>query len=150
MIGRRARERVPRAFAVRAFHVAAHEQAVEGTNRERGGEGTDRAPRARKPGRGEEARAERAPEIVEVTADHGGRALVDARERIRAEEEVEKLDSPLDGNELMALFGRGPGPWIKPVKERLLAAVLDGELASDDKEGATLLAQELLAEGAEV
>ena len=38
-------------------------------------------------------------------------------EQIRAEEEVEKLASPLDGNELMALFGRPPGPWIKPIKD---------------------------------
>jgi poly(A) polymerase len=71
-------------------------------------------------------------------------ALRERIERIRAEEEVEKLASPLDGNELMALFGRAPGPWIKPVKDRLLAAVLDGELAPDDKEGATRLAREVM------
>jgi poly(A) polymerase len=64
---------------------------------------------------------------------------------IRAREEVEKLASPLDGNELMALFDRGPGPWIRPIKERLLAAVLDGALAPDDKEGAAALARETLA-----
>ena len=64
---------------------------------------------------------------------------------IRAREEVEKLASPLDGNELMALFDRGPGPWIRPIKDRLLAAVLDGALAPDDKEGATALARETLA-----
>ena len=79
-------------------------------------------------------------------ADERVTALRERIERIRAEEEVEKLDSPLDGNELMALFGRGPGPWIKPVKERLLAAVLDGELAPDDKEGATRLALEVMGE----
>jgi len=67
-------------------------------------------------------------------------------EKLRAEEEVEKLASPLDGNELMTLFGRPPGPWIKPVKEGLLAAVLDGQLGPDDKEGAARLAHELLAE----
>ncbi len=78
-----------------------------------------------------------------------GAARVDALrariERIKAEEEVEKLASPLDGVELMALFGRGPGPWIRPVKERLLSAVLDGELAPDDKAGAEVLAREVLA-----
>ncbi|MFN8634834.1 MAG: HD domain-containing protein [Chloroflexota bacterium] len=67
-------------------------------------------------------------------------------ERIQAEENVEKLASPLDGNELMALFNRPPGAWIKPVKDRLLAAVLDGELAPDDKEGAERLAREVMAE----
>jgi poly(A) polymerase len=66
-------------------------------------------------------------------------------DRLKAEEEVEKLSSPLDGVELMALFGRGPGPWIKPIKERLLAAVLDGELAPDDKAGAEVLARSVLA-----
>ncbi|MCC6179236.1 MAG: HD domain-containing protein [Chloroflexi bacterium] len=65
---------------------------------------------------------------------------------IRAREEVEKLSSPLDGNELMALFGRGPGPWIKPVKDRLLAAVLDGALTAGDKAGAEVLARTVLAE----
>ena len=45
----------------------------------------------------------------------------------------------------MALFERGPGPWIKPVKDRLLAAVLDGELAPDDKAGAEGLARDVLA-----
>ena len=77
-------------------------------------------------------------------------ALRERIERIRAEEEVEKLASPLDGNELMALFGRQPGPWIRPVKERLLAAVLDGELGPDDKEGATKLAREVMGVPADV
>jgi poly(A) polymerase len=67
-------------------------------------------------------------------------------EQIRAEEEVEKLASPLDGNELMALFSRPPGPWIKPIKERLLSAVLDGQLGPDDKEAAACIARDLMAE----
>ncbi|HYU20635.1 MAG TPA: HD domain-containing protein [Chloroflexota bacterium] len=65
---------------------------------------------------------------------------------IRAREDVERLSSPLDGHELMALFGRGPGPWIKPIKDRLLSAVLDGTLAPDDKEGAAAVARETLAD----
>jgi len=69
-------------------------------------------------------------------------------EQIRAEEEVEKLASPLDGNELMALFDRPPGPWIKPIKDGLLSAVLDGQLGPGDKEGAARLALELMAEQA--
>jgi poly(A) polymerase len=87
----------------------------------------------------------RRPEKVRAAA---GRVAA-LRERImaiRATEEVEKLSSPLDGLELMALAGRGPGPWIKPIKERLLALVLDGALAPDDKDGATAIAREMLAE----
>ena len=81
----------------------------------------------------------------------GAARVAALRERIveiRANGAVEKLSSPLDGNELMALAGRPPGPWIKPIKDRLLAAVLDGELAPDDKEKATELARAMLTEGA--
>jgi poly(A) polymerase len=63
-----------------------------------------------------------------------------------AREDVAKLDSPLDGHELMALFGRGPGRWIGEVKRYLLELVLDGELAPDDKERAAELARVFLAE----
>lgn len=77
-------------------------------------------------------------------------ALRERIERLRAEEEIEKLASPLDGLELMAMFGRPPGPWIKGIKDRLLSAVLDGQLASYDKDGAAELARELMAETAEV
>jgi poly(A) polymerase len=87
----------------------------------------------------------RRPERVRAAAGRVA-ALRERIERIRASEEVEKLSSPLDGVELMALAGRGPGPWIKPIKERLLALVLDGALAPDDKEGATAIAREMLAE----
>jgi poly(A) polymerase len=40
----------------------------------------------------------------------------------------------------MTLFGRGPGRWIQEIKDYLLALVLDGELAQDDRERATKLA----------
>jgi poly(A) polymerase len=79
----------------------------------------------------------------------GAARVAALRERIaeiRAQEDVEKLSSPLDGNELMALAGRPPGPWIKPIKDRLLSAVLDGELAPDDKERATEIARRMLSE----
>lgn len=68
-------------------------------------------------------------------------------EELKLEEETEKIKSPLDGNELMAIFGRPPGPWIRDVKERLLNAVLDGEIAPDDKAGAEAIAREFLATG---
>ena len=54
------------------------------------------------------------------------------------------LKSPLDGRELMALFGRGPGPWLRPIKEHLLGLVIDGALSPDDKEQATRIAQEMM------
>lgn len=60
-------------------------------------------------------------------------------------ESVQKLASPLDGNELMALFNRKPGPWIGRVKDHLLNLVLEGELSPDDKERATEVAREMVA-----
>ena len=87
----------------------------------------------------------RRPERIRRAA-HRVTALQARIAEIRAREEVDALASPLDGNELMAMFGRGPGPWIKPVKDRLLAAVLDGELSPDDKEGAAVLARQAMAE----
>lgn len=71
-------------------------------------------------------------------------ALWERCERLKAEEEVEKLASPLDGNELMQLFGGKPGPWIARVKEYLLGLVLDGELGQEDREGAERLAREFV------
>ena len=59
-------------------------------------------------------------------------------------EDVEQLDSPLDGNELMALFSRPPGRWIGTVKDYLLELVLDGELDCADKVTASSLATEFL------
>lgn len=68
-----------------------------------------------------------------------------ACERVEREEaELLRAQSPLNGEELMALFGRPPGPWIARVKERLSALVLDGELAPGDKETAARVARALL------
>ncbi len=62
-------------------------------------------------------------------------------QRLKEEAERVPLKSPLDGNELMALFGRPPGPWLRPVKEHLLELVIDGELAPDDKARAAEIAR---------
>jgi poly(A) polymerase len=60
---------------------------------------------------------------------------------LRAAQEIARLQSPLDGDELMALFDRPPGPWIRPLKEYLLGLVLDGALAPDDVDTARTLAR---------
>jgi len=72
------------------------------------------------------------------------RELEDRVKRLREEEETEKIKSPLDGNDLMAMFNRPPGPWIGVVKDRLLNAVLDGEITADDRAAAEALARGLL------
>ncbi|MCL5257165.1 MAG: CCA tRNA nucleotidyltransferase [Chloroflexi bacterium] len=74
--------------------------------------------------------------------------IAEAEERCNeliAEQAVESMKSPLDGNELMSVFDRPPGPWIREVKEYLLEQVLEGRLAPDDKDAALRMAQEFLA-----
>jgi poly(A) polymerase len=76
------------------------------------------------------------------------RRMAELRERcdaISAQADVARLHSPIDGNELMTLFGRGPGPWIKPIKEHLLNLVIEGELDQDDRATAERIARELYA-----
>ena len=70
--------------------------------------------------------------------------LAERCQRLKEEAERVPLKSPLDGNELMALFGRSPGPWLRPIKDHLLSLVIDGELAPDDKEGAAKIARDML------
>jgi poly(A) polymerase len=71
-------------------------------------------------------------------------------ERLEDEAELARLESPLDGNDLMAMFGLPPGPWIKRVKEHLRELVIDGDLGPDDRETAARIAQTLVAEAAEL
>ena len=65
---------------------------------------------------------------------------------MRAEDAIEKLESPLDGNRLMQHFGRGPGRWIKKLKDYLEGEVVEGRLRKDDTETATKLADEYVRE----
>src|SRR6266404_1997695 len=89
-------------------------------------------------------------DITSYRADKVSRAaarVTELAERIqRLKEEAERvpLKSPLDGNELMALFGRGPGPWLRPIKDHLLGLVIDGVLSPDDKEEAAKIARMLI------
>jgi poly(A) polymerase len=63
-----------------------------------------------------------------------------------AQEDVARLHSPLDGNDLMTLFGKSPGPWIRPIKDYLLDLVLDGKLDQDDRQTGAELARRYAAE----
>jgi poly(A) polymerase len=77
------------------------------------------------------------------------RSVAELEKRItelRAEEDIARLSSPLDGLELMQLFGRGPGPWIKPIKDYLTELVIDGDLEPEDKEAAIPIAQRVYVE----
>jgi poly(A) polymerase len=44
--------------------------------------------------------------------------------------------SPLDGDELMSLAGRGPGPWVGAAKRALEEAVIEGAIPPGDAEAA--------------
>src|SRR3712207_6847228 len=52
------------------------------------------------------------------TAEESWRSLKDRVDEIRALDAVEKLKSPLNGNDLMEHFERSPGRWIKRSEER--------------------------------
>jgi len=64
--------------------------------------------------------------------------------RLQAEAALDSLQSPLDGHELMAIFDRPPGIWIKWIKDHLREMVIDGDLAPDDKITAERIARELI------
>jgi poly(A) polymerase len=65
-------------------------------------------------------------------------------ERLENEAELERMVSPLDGDQLMAIFDLPPGPWIKRVKEQLRELVIDGSLAPDDQNTAISIARTLI------
>jgi len=78
---------------------------------------------------------------------HAQRLMISLRQRIaalEAETAMADLQSPLDGNELMAMFAMPPGRWIADVKDHLRELVIDGELAPGDKEHAAELANAFL------
>lgn len=80
----------------------------------------------------QEAAAQR---IVDLQAHHA---------RLIAEAELDALQSPLDGDDLMRIFQRPPGIWIKRVKDYLRNLVIDGELAVGDMARAEELARDYL------
>ena len=71
--------------------------------------------------------------------------LRDHLAKLEAEMALARLQSPLDGNDLMHMFDRPPGKWIAEVKDHLRELVIDGEMAPDDRETATRIARDLIA-----
>jgi len=67
-------------------------------------------------------------------------------ERLEALAALDSLQSPLDGDELMAMFAQPPGIWIKVVKDRLRELVIDDELSVGDKAAAEALVHVWMAE----
>ena len=74
-------------------------------------------------------------------AEASWQSLKDRVDEVRGEDNIERLESPLDGNDLMRLFGRDPGRWIKPLKDYLQGEVIEGRLGKDDIEKARQLAE---------
>jgi poly(A) polymerase len=56
--------------------------------------------------------------------------------RLDAGGAVSAMQDPLTGDDLMAIAGRGPGPWVGRVKAELRDAVLDGSIAPGDSAAA--------------
>jgi poly(A) polymerase len=74
-------------------------------------------------------------------AEESWRSLKSRVDEIRAVDAVEKLESPLNGNQLMEHFGQGPGRWIKSIKDYLENEVVEGRIGKDDTEKARELAE---------
>ncbi|MBA2247557.1 MAG: HD domain-containing protein, partial [Chloroflexia bacterium] len=71
--------------------------------------------------------------------------LRDHLARLEQEVELDRLQSPLDGDALMALFDRPPGRWIAGIKDHLREMVIDGELEPGDTATAARIAGEFVA-----
>ncbi|MCZ2111508.1 MAG: HD domain-containing protein [Dehalococcoidia bacterium] len=61
----------------------------------------------------------------------------EARAALRAE-------SPLTGDDLVVLFDREPGPWIKVLKQQLSRMVLEGDIEPGDRHAAERVARRLM------
>ncbi len=83
-------------------------------------------------------RVERRQEIARSVAELQRRI-----QQLRTHEDIARIASPLGGTDLMQLFERGPGAWIRPIKDQLRDMVIEGELAAGDKAGAMVIARRL-------
>jgi poly(A) polymerase len=69
-------------------------------------------------------------------------SLKDRVDDVRERDNVERITSPLTGDELMEHFGRGPGRWIKHLKDYLESEVIEGRLRKDDTESSWKMAEQ--------
>src|SRR5919199_2482421 len=74
-------------------------------------------------------------------AEESWRSLKSRVDQVRALDAVEKLESPLNGYQLMEHFEKEPGRWIKHVKDYLENEVVEGRLGKEDTERARVLAE---------
>lgn len=74
------------------------------------------------------------------------RKQIDDAERREVYAEAHEPRSPLDGNALLLLTSREPGPWVAELKDYLCREVSAGRLPQDDKAHATALARQWLDE----
>ena len=45
---------------------------------------------------------------------------------------LSRMADPISGDDIMAMAGRGPGPWVGRVKQAIRDAILDGTIPSND------------------
>ncbi len=67
-------------------------------------------------------------------------------QRLQEEAALAEITSPLDGHELMAIFGLPPGRWIGELKHHLRELVIEGVIAPGDKDAALAEARRWMAE----
>lgn len=88
-------------------------------------------------------RADNASHTYDDHAYHD--ALEAACERVeRDEADRLRAESPLTGDDLVTIFEREPGPWIRVIKDKLSAMVLDGDLTPGDRAAAERTARRLM------
>jgi poly(A) polymerase len=87
-----------------------------------------------------------AREQKRIAASHRVTGLRTRFRDLQEQMELARLESPLDGNDLMRIFDRPPGPWIKEVKNHLRELVIEGVLSPDDRDGASRIAREHLTQ----
>jgi poly(A) polymerase len=88
-------------------------------------------------------RADNASHTYDDSAYHDA---LEAACRRAAEEDAAALraESPLNGDDLVAMFEREPGPWIRRIKQRLSTLVLDGDLPPGDRAAAERVARRMM------
>jgi poly(A) polymerase len=90
-------------------------------------------------------RADNVSHTYDDTAYHD--QLEAACERAELEDAAQlRAESPLTGDDLMTMFEREPGPWIRVIKQQLSRMVLDGDLGPGDRDAAERVARRLMGD----